>query len=277
MSIEDICNAVHGPASGCNVIALEQRIGVHKNWIKVEVKDHGTKYLPIQKNGKKLFLCKPNCSVLTVSINGTFAEAAFTTIDSPVLAPALSGHGKFRINFGDRPFKHAPPNGKYVSVHDAHAATIVQAVPVLVDVLPAASVRISGAIGDFADSINGVFAPTQEKSQDGRIVYSKRGDTSICIEHFNGQWQLKRLLHRCFNACYAYAPGGCQLETCTSEWKELQNSENPTFFASFIRIVAGANAEQEVGVTAVNNPPITYIYIYIHDISAITVIDYSYT
>jgi hypothetical protein len=267
MSIEDICKAVNGPASGLNVVALEQRIGEHKNWIKVEVKDHGTKYLPIQKNGEKLFLCKKNGSVLNISINGTFDEAAFTTIDSPVLSPAFSGHGKFRVNFGDRPFIHAPPNSKYVSVYDAHASTIVQAVPVLEDGLPAASVRISGAIGHFADSINGFFAPTQEKSPDGRIVYSKRGDTSICIEHFNGQWQLKRLLHRRLNACYAYAPGGCPLETCTFNWKELDSNElnsdyDRRYFASFIRIVTGGNAEQEVGVTAYARTATLHLHIY---------------
>ncbi len=249
-----------GPAYGCEIVALEQRIGDGKNWLKVEVKDHGIKYLPIQKNGKKLFRFKGTGSALYISVNGTFGDVAFNNIEAPTLAPAFSGHGKFCVNFGDRPFKHAPPDEKYISVRDAHASTLVQTVPALEDFALAPIVHISGAIGYFADRINGSFAPTQEKSLDGRIVYCKQGDTSICIEHFHGEWQLKRLLHKQLDVCYAFAPGGCALEAsaCTFAWKEQlwtrqldslrHKIYKKNFFKSFIKISTEADTYQQVGI-----------------------------
>ncbi len=64
-------------------------------------------------------------AVLSVSVNGSFAAPngpAFTAIDALYLSPALSGSGgRFRLNLGDRPFAHAPPeDGDYVSVHAFH-------------------------------------------------------------------------------------------------------------------------------------------------------------
>ena len=47
----------------------------------------------------------------------------------------------------------------------------------------AAPVFISGATGPKAEFINGYFLPTEEKGLDGRVLYSKRGDDSMCIEH----------------------------------------------------------------------------------------------
>jgi hypothetical protein len=55
----------------------------------------------------------------------------------------------------------------------------------------AGPVFISGATGPAAASINGFYGVTEEKSLDGRLVLSKRGDPTTCIEHHGGEWQVK--------------------------------------------------------------------------------------
>jgi hypothetical protein len=62
-------------------------------------------------------------AVMRVSVNGSFGApngVAFSDINAPFLSPAFSGDGRYRVNFGDRPFAHAPPDGEYTSVHDFH-------------------------------------------------------------------------------------------------------------------------------------------------------------
>ena len=79
---------------------------------------------------------------------------------------------------------------------------------------------ISGATGDNAARINGFFEPTQEKGPDGRALYAKRGDASMCIEHYGGDWQVKLVSSKGKGGCKAYVAGGCGLEACTSRvWK----------------------------------------------------------
>ena len=64
-------------------------------------------------------------AIMSVSVNGSFAApngAAFKDISAQYLSPAFSGScDRCRLNLGDRPFAHAPPDdGVYVSVHDFH-------------------------------------------------------------------------------------------------------------------------------------------------------------
>jgi hypothetical protein len=59
--------------------------------------------------------------VMSVSVNGSLVSPnglAFSGIDAPFLSPALSGDGRDRASFGDRPFAHAPPGPEFVSVHE---------------------------------------------------------------------------------------------------------------------------------------------------------------
>ena len=61
-------------------------------------------------------------AVMSISVNGSFAEpngTLFTAIDAPYLSPAFSGDGRFRVNFGNRPFAQAPPC-EHISVHEFH-------------------------------------------------------------------------------------------------------------------------------------------------------------
>ena len=62
-------------------------------------------------------------AVMRVSVNGSFGApngVAFSDMNAPFLSPAFSGDGRYRVNFGDRPLAHAPPEGEYTSVHDFH-------------------------------------------------------------------------------------------------------------------------------------------------------------
>ena len=59
---------------------------------------------------------------VSFSVNGDYREpcgVAFSNIDVPAgwIMPALtSDSGTYRVNFGDRSFKHTPPNESYQSV-----------------------------------------------------------------------------------------------------------------------------------------------------------------
>ena len=75
---------------------------------------------------------------------------------------------------------------------------------------------ISGATGVSAALINGVLEPTQEKGLDGRVLYAKRGDASVCIEHYAGKWSVKDAACKRMDAFWANVAGGCGLEACTS-------------------------------------------------------------
>jgi hypothetical protein len=92
----------------------------------------------------------------------------------------------------------------------------------------AGPVFISGATGPCAASINGFFVVTEEKSLDGRLVLSKRGDPSVCIEHYGGAWEVKPASFKGKDGCVAYVAGGCALEDCASregwEWKRVGRS-----------------------------------------------------
>ena len=84
----------------------------------------------------------------------------------------------------------------------------------------AAPVAISGATGPYAADINGVLEPTQEKGLYGRVLYRKRGDPGMIMEHLVGKWEVKPVSHKGTAACWACVAGGCAAEACTSRmWK----------------------------------------------------------
>ena len=100
------------------------------------------------------------------------------------------------------------------------AQAAAEATAILNDNARAAPVAISGATGEYAAWINGVLEPTQEKGLDGRVLYRKRGDPSICMEHREGQWEVKPVSGKGLANFYAYVAGGCAAEACTSRmWK----------------------------------------------------------
>ena len=93
--------------------------------------------------------------------------------------------------------------------------------------------------------INGLYLPTQETGQEGRVLYRKSGecgDEALCIEHFEGRWRVKNQSDRGSGMCCAYVEGGCALEDCRLHtWKVVEGRDfvdQPS-----VQMVAVAEAE----------------------------------
>ena len=127
-----------------------------------------------------------------------------------------------------------------------HVAAEARAVAVVAaDNARAGPVFISGAAGPRFVLINGFYTVTEEKSSDGRVVLSKRGDASICIEHILGQWQVKNVSSKGTDASMAFVQGGCALEDCTSRVWRVANGKEWEDQPS-VKIATGSEAERQV-------------------------------
>jgi hypothetical protein len=127
---------------------------------------------------------------------------------------------------------------------EEHAAAETRAVAA--ENARAAPVFISGATGDNAASVNGFFEPTQEKGLDGRVLYAKRGDASTCLEHYEGDWEVKPVDRKGKNGCTGRVEGNCALEDCTSRRWKVANDGQTFREAPSVKLVAGAEAERQV-------------------------------
>ena len=112
----------------------------------------------------------------------------------------------------------------------------------------AGPVFINGATGPHAAFINGFYGVTEEKSLDGRLVLSKRGDPSVCIEHHGGVWGVKPVSSKGKSAGFAYVAGGCALEDCTSRvWRVYDGvPEHPLIEQPSVKMVTGRESERQV-------------------------------
>ena len=106
-------------------------------------------------------------------------------------------------------------------------------------------VFIRGATGSYAWKINGLFEPTEEKSSDGRVVYKKRGDADTIIEHFSGDWQIKRAREKGLSVyCCTFVRGGCALEACADRvWRVVE--ANAVHDRENVKMSSGAEAEAQ--------------------------------
>jgi hypothetical protein len=109
----------------------------------------------------------------------------------------------------------------------------------------AGPVFISGAAGPHSAAINGFYTVTEEKSSDGRVVLSKRGDASMCIEHVAGNWQIKNVSGKGRIACMGSVQGGCALEDCTSRVWRVDNGKEFEDQRS-VKMATGSEAERQV-------------------------------
>ena len=107
------------------------------------------------------------------------------------------------------------------------------------------AVFISGAAGMYSAWINGFYTVTEEKSRVGRVVLSKRGDASMCIEHCAGQWQVKYVSSKGTPAGLALVEGGCALEDCTSRVWIVNNGKKREDQPS-VKMATGSEAERQV-------------------------------
>ena len=109
----------------------------------------------------------------------------------------------------------------------------------------AGPVFISGATGPAAERINGFFLPTQEKSQNGRVIYGKHCDASVCIEHCIGQWQVKPESKKGSNTSYARVQGDCAFEVCISRgWMVSGGAGNGFLDSPSMSMLIGSEAER---------------------------------
>jgi hypothetical protein len=102
---------------------------------------------------------------------------------------------------------------------------------------------LSGVEGVNSD-INGLYSPTEEIGEDGRVLYRKNGESgaqALCIEHLNKRWEVKYESDRGSSTCLASVRGDCALEECCSRlWKVRGGKEFVEQLS--VKILTGAEA-----------------------------------
>ena len=120
----------------------------------------------------------------------------------------------------------------------------------------ATPVFISGATGFAAARINGPYAPTHVRGLDGRVVYRKIGDVSMCIEHRTKDpphvslWQVKLVSSKGTDRALAAVEGGSALDACASGvWNVVHESGAAQEQTGFT-MLTGQEAQQAVSNSA---------------------------
>ncbi len=93
--------------------------GHQSSWHNAVTQPYGCAWAVGDVIGFALDMSDSDSSIFSVSVNGSFAApngVAFAAIDAAYLSPAFSGHGRYRLNLGDRPFAFTPPDEGYSSV-----------------------------------------------------------------------------------------------------------------------------------------------------------------
>ena len=106
------------------------------------------------------------------------------------------------------------------------------------------AVFISGATGGNAAKVNGLFEPSEEKSSDGLVVYKKRNDASIVLEHCDCRWQIKPALKKGKDVGFAQVGGYCELQA--TKWSIWQVADSGAFQnQETVKMSTGAEAEAQ--------------------------------
>ena len=119
----------------------------------------------------------------------------------------------------------------------------------------AADIFISGIKGRHS-VVNGLYSPTQETGQDGRVLYRKSdecGDEAFCIDHFDGRWCVKNQSDRGSVACFAHVEGCCALEDCRSRTWKVSDGEGFVGQLS-VQMVTGEEAKSQASGRSVLAP-----------------------
>ena len=102
----------------------------------------------------------------------------------------------------------------------------------------AVSVVISGATGPLSNFVNGLFYPSREVGADGRRIYKKRGDHSVCLEHVEGYWSVKPMSVKGTPNYYANVQGNSALLDCSSRRWMLGDGKGSSIPNPAIRLVS---------------------------------------
>ncbi len=125
----------------------------------------------------------------------------------------------------------------------------------------ATPVFISGATGFAAARINGSYAPTHVRGLDGRVVYRKIGDVSMCIEHRTNEyrtidqkgvplWQVKFVSSQGTDGALAALEGGAALDACASGVWNVANESGTAQEQTGCTMLTGQEAQQAVSTSA---------------------------
>jgi hypothetical protein len=114
-------DGVNGDGVGDDRFSWAVDGGRQLSWHRGKSGDFGSKWSERDVIGFALDMRDAHATFLSVSVNGSFEKpngVAFSNISPHYVSPAFSAsYGHFSVNFGDRPFAHAPPDDEYVSVH----------------------------------------------------------------------------------------------------------------------------------------------------------------
>ena len=115
----------------------------------------------------------------------------------------------------------------------------------------AADIFISGVKGRHS-VVNGLYSPTHEKGQDGRVLYRKSdecGDEALYIEHDDDNWRVIDKL----NVYCAQVEGGCALEDCRSLIWKVSDGDDFVDQPS-VQMVTGEEAKSQASGRSVLAP-----------------------
>ena len=115
-------------------------------------------------------------------------------------------------------------------------------------IAPAANAAAAAAAAVPDVPVNGLFDPSKERGKDGRVIYVKRSDGSMIIEHRAGSWHMKPPDFKGLEACLAFVPGGRSLEMCLPHAWHVHDGKLWVEQAS-VRMVKGAEAERWVSAS----------------------------
>ena len=151
--------------------------------------------------------------------------------------------GVWQVHDEQGPGFHEQPAVKMFTGHSAVAEHINSV---------ATDVYVSG----LNSKIDGLFSPTQDRGRDGCMLYRKSGesgDQALCIEHFEGQWQVKNESDVGSCVCFAFVRGGCALESCRSRLWNGVYGEN-VVGRTGVDIVAGQQAKSKASSSIILAP-----------------------
>ncbi len=134
-------------------------------------------------------------------------------------------------------------------------AVLAEAAAVLNDNSKATDIFISGVQG-VNSAINGLYSPTEETGQDGRILYRKSDEFEFdleeyYIEHYEEEWRVY-----CDDQLLSIVRGGCALEDCRSrKWKVFNGQE--FVHQPSVKIVIGQRAKSMASGNCILAPECT--------------------
>ena len=136
----------------------------------------------------------------------------------------------------------------------AEAKTVAEtaAAAVFKDNSKACTMVLSGVEGVHS-VINGLYSPTQETGQDGRVLYRKSdecGDEALYIEHDDDNWWV---IDDKLNVYCAQVEGGCALEDCRSLIWKVSDGDDFVDQPS-VQMVTGEEAKSQASGRSVLAP-----------------------